>query len=621
MDRDSTSSSHLTNKKLNASLARREVLLARIIDKLATSIDHDITLQEITQLLVPAFADYSRVAIVDENKQLKEINVNHKDPSKVQLASELFENYKGRPEATHGIEKILRSGKAEIIEVIDEKILNAIQNNKPLYESVKKIGLKSYMGVPLIARGKVIGAITLSSVRSDRYYTKNDLEFAQEIGHRIALALDNSRLYKQSQLEITERRKSEKKLLETQKKLLFLSEASKLLSSSLDYKTTVNNVAKLAIPHIADWYIVDALNFEGQVEMLAVAHKDPKMVKLAREFRKTHPIDLASNTGVARVIKSGKSEFIPAVTDEMLVAGIENKKILKLIRSLDLSSIIEVPLLVGGSAIGAITFIMTNSRHFTSTDLSIAEELGNRVALAIQNAQLYTEAKKAIEVRDEFISVASHELKTPVTSLNLYIQVLREKYRKSGELGSLKYFEKIDNQVRKLAVLIGDLLNVSKVEHGKMEFTMEKFHIEDMINEIISMLKHSSKNHQFELSGKIGQEVFGDRDRLSQVITNLLTNAVKYSPGGKKVKITLTKKKKAAEIAVRDFGIGIAPEHQKKIFSKFYRVSGSKEKTYPGLGMGLYIANEIIKRHGGEIKVVSVKGKGTEFSFTIPLQK
>ncbi len=599
-----------------------EVLLAKIIDRLATSIDQDITLQEISKLLVPDLADYSRIAIVDDYKKIKEINVSHKDPSKVQLASDIFDGYKGRPESTHGIEKILNSGKAEMIEIVDKKVLQSVKSNVSLYNTIKKIGLKSYMGVPLIARGRVIGAITLSSIRADRFYTMSDLKFAQEIANRIALTLDNANLYRQAQNEIIVRRETEKKLVDAQKRLLFLSEASKLLSSSLDYKTTINNIATLAIPYIADWYIVDMLNEKGQMELLSVAHADKKMVRFAKEYRKTHPVDLSTNSGTARVIKTGKSEFIPIVTDEMIVDSVKNKKELKLIRSLGFTSIIMVPLLVQGTVFGAMTLVSAGSKRiFSETDLSMIEELGTRIALAIQNVKLYTEAQKAIDVRDEFISVASHELKTPLTSLKLFSQVLKQQVEKRGVIDFSKYFEKMDNQVSKLAVLVEDLLNITKLEHGKMEFYMEEFNIENVLKDAIETLMPMARFHKIVLKGKSTKNIYGDKYRIYQVVTNLLTNALKYSPSAKNIDVRVGTSKAGIRLSVRDYGIGIDKKHLAKIFDQFYRVTGSKEKTYPGLGMGLYIANEIIKRHGGKMSVKSIKGKGSEFSFTLPFKK
>lgn len=404
----------------------------------------------------------------------------------------------------------------------------------------------------------------------------------------------------------------------TEENIRLLAEASKVLSSSLDYKTTLANVTKLAVPKFADWCSVDILE-HNKVQQVAIAHKDPKQVKWARALRKVNPPDMTSPTGLPHALRSGETEFYPEITDEMLVKGARNKEELELARKLRFTSAMIVPLCIEDRCIGALSFVTTETkRHYTKEDVSIAEELAHRATLAIENARLYRNAQKAVTLRDDFISVASHELKTPITSLKMYTQVLQNKFAQRGETDLLKYFDKIDDQANKLSLLINDLLNVSKLQHGKLDFAIEPFDLNNIVKETTEALQETARQHTIIVEGKIPKQVHGDRYRIYQVITNLLTNAIKYSPKANKVVVQLIPEKKVAVVTVKDFGIGIEKEQQKKIFSQFYRVNTTDEKTFPGLGMGLFIAHEIVKRHGGEMRVMSEKGKGSQFSFTLP---
>src|SRR2546421_821127 len=187
----------------------RQHLLNEASNALVSSLDHQITLQEIAQLIVPALADYCRIALVDDQQQIKEITVNHIDPEKIALVRELYERYKDRAHLTHGVQRILQTGKPELLSTISGDVLESVQQSPELLQIIRALGLESYMGVPLLARGKTIGAITFSSVQPHRYYTPDDLSFAQELARRIALVLENARLHREAQAEIAERKQAE----------------------------------------------------------------------------------------------------------------------------------------------------------------------------------------------------------------------------------------------------------------------------------------------------------------------------------------------------------------------------------------------------------------------------
>lgn len=448
----------------------------------------------------------------------------------------------------------------------------------------------------------------------------NDYEVSHNfpaIGHKIMLLnarkIDHVKLILLAIEDITARRVGEKNFQ-------FLAEASRLLASSLDFQTTLNNVAKLAVPEIADWCAIDLLDSKGELAQVAVAHKDPKKVKWAKELRKADPPDLNDPTGIPNVIRTGKSEFYPEITDELLVKVAKSKKQLKLMRDLGFTSAMVVPLCKEGKCIGGITFVTTETKkRYTKTDLIMAEELANRASIALENAGLYKASQEAVELRDNFISVASHELKTPVTSVKMFTQVLKHHSEQIGDQKAVEQLSTMDKQLNKLTELIYNLLNVSKIQAGRMEFKQELFDFDKSVKEVIDVLQQTSPKHKIEVQGETRKKIVGDEERIGQVVNNLVANAIKYSPKAKKVIICLESDKESVKVAVKDFGIGMHTEHLGKIFERFYRVYDTTDKTFPGLGIGLYISQEIVKRHGGKLWVESDIGKGSTFYFTLPV--
>src|SRR5579863_5174729 len=257
-------------------------------------------------------------------------------------------------------------------------------------------------------------------------------------------------------------------------------------------------------------------------------------------------------------------------------------------------------------------------RWHVSRAIPMRDAHGNIVMWIGSNTDI-DEQKRLEERKDEFISMASHELKTPITSLKGFTQILQSRFKKLADEESLRFLTIMDTQLNKLTKLINDLLDVSKIQQGKLVYREDLFDLDALVQEIVENLQAGISTHQLLIEGRTGAQVCGDRDRIGQVLINLITNAIKYSPRADKVIIRVSKDQENAIVSVQDFGIGIAAAHHEQIFERFYQVTDPEEKTYPGLGMGLYISNEIIKRHHGQMRVESRKGHGSTFSFTLPL--
>jgi PAS domain S-box-containing protein len=232
-----------------------------------------------------------------------------------------------------------------------------------------------------------------------------------------------------------------------------------------------------------------------------------------------------------------------------------------------------------------------------------------------------TEQKQLQQQKDEFIGIASHELKTPVTSLKAYTQVLQAIFLREGDEKKAVMLGKMNNQVDRLTSLIGDLLDVTKIQSGRLQFNDDYFDFNQLIVDLVEDLQRTTHNHQIITELHPTGMVYADKDRIGQVITNLVTNAIKYSPGADKVIINTSIEYNEIRLCVQDFGIGISADKKDRVFEQFYRVSGDKQHTFPGLGLGLYISSEIIKREGGRIWVDSIVGKGSSFCFALPLNR
>lgn len=245
----------------------------------------------------------------------------------------------------------------------------------------------------------------------------------------------------------------------------------------------------------------------------------------------------------------------------------------------------------------------------------------NKVLLVAGSTRDITTRKQLESQKDDFMAVVSHELKTPVTSIKAFTQVLQNRFAQAGDEKSTVLLGKMDAQINKLTSLIGDLLDVTKIEGNKLQFNEDYFSFDELVFEIVEEIQRTTNKHTIEKVGATKKTVFGDRDRIGQVMSNMLTNAIKYSPHSGKIIVNtmVDVDKEQVTLCVQDFGVGIPQERQQQIFERFYRVSGNE--TIPGIGLGLYISAEIIKRQNGTIWVESTQSKGSTFYFRLPIQK
>ncbi len=403
----------------------------------------------------------------------------------------------------------------------------------------------------------------------------------------------------------------------------YLYETTALLSASLDYEITLAQLARGLVPHFADWCAVDVLE-EGALKRLAVAHVDPEKVAFGHEIHRRYPPDMSPGArGLATVLRTGEAELYPDVTDEMLVNTARDEEHLALTREVGLRSVVLAPIRSREATFGVLTLITAESgRRYDESDLALAVELGRRAGIAIENARLYRDATRAIELRDEFLSIAGHELRTPLAALDLQLEGLRRAFANGTVADDLaKWSQRLEKTIthsRRLRGLIDELLDVSRITGGRLELQREPFDLVALSREVIE--RHADlaarAGSRIELSHEGDALGDWDRSRLDQVLSNILGNAIKYG-GGKAIAFEVRAAHGRAVVSIRDRGIGIAEGDHKRIFGRFERAVPAQ--NYGGLGLGLWISREIVLAHGGDIHFASKPGEGTTFTIELPL--
>lgn len=457
-----------------------------------------------------------------------------------------------------------------------------------------------------------------------------------------------------SSTDITERKQNELNLH-------FLGDASKILTSSLDYEDTLRKIAEIAVPDIADWCSVEMYDELSGFKQVAVAHKDPKKVKQAKEYRKAAPPDIDAPTGVARVIRTGVAEHIPVISDEVSKSVVKDDKILKLEQDLGLYSAMIVPLNIRGKIVGAISFISAEQKRiFDEDDLSIAEELAHRASLAISNAISYKSAQEELAFRErledelrqvnelletrvkertkqlegtnielersnkelqDFAYVASHDLQEPLRKIQAFGNLLDEEYGDKLDEGK-DYLERMRSAASRMSVLITDLLAFSRVSSKARPFV--DVDLQTIAEEVVADLETRIKDTDGVVKINKLPTIKGDPVQMRQLFQNLIGNALKFHKEGVPPVVTVSSlagkdnggKIKHHSLVVKDNGIGFDEKYLDRIFSVFQRLHN--KDSYEGTGIGLAVCRKIVERHGGTISATSKSGKGSTFRVTIP---
>jgi signal transduction histidine kinase/PAS domain-containing protein len=399
--------------------------------------------------------------------------------------------------------------------------------------------------------------------------------------------------------------------------LRFLADASSALHSSLDIRSTLRELARLAVPRFADWCAVDVLEPDGRLHRQETAHSDAGLQRrIEGVLRRRGRLDAASHP-FAGVLRQGEPVLIPELTDEILRGFAADEEHLELLRSLGLRSAMVVPMPGRDRQLGLITFVTAESRwRYGERDLELAEEVGRRAGSAIENAELYEAASEANRAKTDFLAVMSHELRTPLAAIMGYAELLQIGIPVVIPDAALRQVERIDAAARHQLQLVEEILTFSRLSAGEEIVTAVEVDLADLVREAAAFIRPAAEQKELALELELSDSlrpIRTDHAKLRQVLINLLFNAVQFTGEGG-ISVSLEQGEGEVRIAVRDTGIGIAPEHQRRIFDAFWQVRQSSTREVGGSGLGLTVAQRMAQILGGEILVQSVPGEGSTFT-------
>ena len=460
----------------------------------------------------------------------------------------------------------------------------------------------------------------------------------------------------------------------------FLADIAKEMASTLDVRKLLNKLTKLSVPDISDWCTVDLYSEERGFEQMSASHVDPKKLKLAKRYRELNPLRLEDDTAIPRMLRTGQPEFYPIITNDMIEASVEDEEALEFMKSLELSSIMIVPLQVNDKTVGALSFVCAGSgRHFSDNDFQMAKELAARVSLAMSNAKLFTDSRSEIKRREElevqlrhekrtlesrvkertsqlqltnqglmaeigkrqyaekelnaysdeltrsnkeledFAYVASHDLQEPLRKIQAFGNLLLGEYGDSLGVEGADYLKRMHSAANRMSTLIEDLLAFSRVTrtaHRRQSVDLKKV-LGDVVSDLETRITDTAAQVQ------VGElpTVSADPTHMRQLFQNLVGNAIKFHRPDVKPVVTVNSKQKDGgyEITVSDNGIGFDEKYLDRIFAVFQRLH--ERSNYEGTGIGLAVCRKIVERYDGTITARSTKNEGSTFIIWLPAKK
>ena len=402
----------------------------------------------------------------------------------------------------------------------------------------------------------------------------------------------------------------------------FLSQAGAALAGTLDYDATLRTVATLPVPWLGDCCLLDIVEDDKGSEQSALrrissGHDDPRIAEILERSEQEQPLRWTTQALVVDVLRGGRPQVLTHAPEEG-----SNGAAFPLLRDIGIRSAMVLPLRAHNRTVGALSIISTDpERRYTAADLPLATDYAMRAALAVDNARLYRLAQRANRARDEVLGVVSHDLRNPLSAITMVASVLLNQ-PPSDPRALRGMYEAINESAELMRRMIQDLLDVSNIEGGRLSLERDSQSVQPIMDRAMQMFGRVAASHQIELKYSIEPDLpamDADGERVLQVLANLVSNAVKFTPNGGRIDLSVRRVNDEIEFAVTDSGPGIPTEDVGHIFDRYWHARRSARTT--GSGLGLAIARGLVEAHGGSINVESALGKGTTFRFTIPILK
>ncbi|MGZ3185129.1 MAG: PAS domain-containing protein [Telluria sp.] len=406
----------------------------------------------------------------------------------------------------------------------------------------------------------------------------------------------------------------------TEHQLRFVADVARVLSNITDDEGALRELARLAVPAFADWCAVDLLGPEGDLRRVALVHADPSRLELGWRIAQTHPAGPTQQGGAWDVLRTGEAQFWPRITREMLEQQEADPERRAMLSELGVCSYIGVPLPARGTVLGVLTFVSADShREYDAEDVRLAEDIGRRAGIALDNAALYRSLKAADKRKDEFLAMLAHELRNPLAPIRAAAELMKVT-REAGVVE--RSTAVIARQVDHMTGLVDDLLDVSRVTRGLVALERRPVRLDTVAASALEQVRPLAEAKGHRVSLVLSPEpllVEGDEKRLTQVIANLLNNAAKYTPAGGDIGLVIAGDAQHVSVEVRDNGIGMEPALVETVFELFAQAERSADRSQGGLGIGLALVRSLVELHGGRVKAQSAgPGQGSTFSVRLP---